>query len=155
MDIARGVSKEKELGTVTSLQQKIDELKTLPPAPVNVAALGRKPSLSIGLDSSSAQPLSVLGSNILPVSGTGSSFSSNTQGRLKADAPIFQPSNSPVSSNSMISPTAEHNSIRGSRQPSIVSANRLSFSNASGERPASAALVEDLRKYEIESVHVA
>jgi hypothetical protein len=136
MDIAKSTprnpnrGREAGLGTVTSLQQKIDELKTLPPAPVNTTGISRRTSLTLGHDMASSSPLAIPGSGQDTSSATRSSFSSGSQGRLKADAPVFQPSNSPVSPSAVISPGLEAGAAqRGQRQPS-VSSNRLSFSGS-------------------------
>lgn len=111
MDVAKNTAKEKEkeLGTVSSLQQKIEELKTLPPAPVNTSNLSRRTSLNTGSERAAtpthshlqAQPLNIPGSSS---SAARSSFSSSGHPKLKADAPVFQPSHSPVSASSLVSP---------------------------------------------------
>lgn len=82
--------KKSALGTVTSLQQKIDELKTLPPAPVNMASLSRKSSLATTEPTRQSQiPGGMSNYNNLDISHGG-----GNQGRLKPDAPVFQPWNS-------------------------------------------------------------
>lgn len=143
MDIAKSTprnptrDRDVGLGTVSSLQQKIDELKTLPPAPVNTTGL-RKSSLTLNSDIAASSPLAIPGAGQHTASASRSSFSSGSQGRLKADAPVFQPSNSPVSPSAMVAPdTAGSDSAFGrgaQRQTSGGSAARLSFS---GSRRAS------------------
>jgi len=143
MDIAKSTprnptrDRDVGLGTVSSLQQKIDELKTLPPAPVNTTGL-RKSSLTLNSDLAASSPLAIPGAGQHTASASRSSFSSGSQGRLKADAPVFQPSNSPVSPSAMVAPEAAGSDTAfgrgGQRQVSGGSSARLSFS---GSRRAS------------------
>lgn len=122
MDAAKLASKEREkqLGTVEGLRQKIDELKTLPPAPTSVpgGSVSRKSSLSLAPDgitlgaNTSTQPIAIPGS-APSVPASGSSFSSSSQGKLKADAPIFQPSFSPVSPNNPLASLAGGQALGG------------------------------------------
>lgn len=90
--------------------------------------------MTLGSDMAASSPLAIPGGGQDNVSATRSSFSSGSQGRLKADAPVFQPSNSPVSPSAVVSPGGLDGSaaVRGQRQPS--GSGRLSFS---GSRRAS------------------